>query len=165
MPGNPEIVTCETAKYSVKCKANHPLMPIKMWCERVAPYMPYDPCTLFLINGKPLYGEETVKYQEAPIMGSEFEKMESGLVENAATIIDGKTACVQRIWKYYDADGEYYISKAIFWLCESNCPICQEKVKKAMECSCCDHECQCCHDDHCDHSDASHDHTCCACQC
>ena len=30
MSGNPEIVTCETAKYSVKCKANHPLMPIKV---------------------------------------------------------------------------------------------------------------------------------------
>lgn len=71
----------------------------------------------------------------------------------------------QLFFELDDADGEYYISKAIFWLCESNCPICQEKVKKAMECSCCDHECQCCHDDHCDHSDASHDHTCCACQC
>ena len=30
MSGNHEIVTCETAKYSVKCKANHPLMPIKV---------------------------------------------------------------------------------------------------------------------------------------
>lgn len=51
-----------------------------------------------------------MKYQEAPIVGSEFVsmavslgsyiEMESGLVESAATIIDGKTACVQRIWKY-----------------------------------------------------------------
>ena len=38
----------------------------------------------------------------------------------------------QLFFELDDADGEYYISKAIFWLCESNCPICQEKVKKAQ---------------------------------
>ena len=78
-------------------------------------------------------------------MGSEFYEIESGLLENAASVIDDQTTCVMRFWKYYDADGEYYISKAIFWMCRNQCDICQEKVKKALEeqeqeqSSCCNH--------------------------
>ncbi|KAM7457084.1 hypothetical protein BLSTO_02159 [Blastocystis sp. subtype 1] len=152
MSEDPRIVTCRTVRYYADCLATKAFPDLISELTHVAPFMPYDPCTLFVIEGKIAHGEEVEHYLQMPVVGSEFHEMRDGFVENGATLMeDGTPTCIMRIWKYYDYDGEFYISKAFVWGCHGNCPICVEKCKVLHPCNpdtCC-HDCDCCHEYHC----------------